>query len=90
VTSLLDPVEYLAADLAALYAKRWEVETNLRHLKQILGMDVLRTKSLDGIHEELAMFAIVYNLVRLSTGEAPAAWIAALRGACWRGAASRK
>lgn len=66
VTSLLDLVEYPAADLAALYAKRWEVETNLRHLKQTLGMDVLRTKSLDGIHEELAMFAIVYNLVRLT------------------------
>jgi hypothetical protein len=70
VTSLLDPVEYPAADLAALYAKRWEVETNLRHLKQTLGMDVLRTKSLDGIHKELAMFAIVYNLVRLTMLEA--------------------
>ena len=49
---------------------RWEVETNLRHLKQTLGMDVLRTKSLDGIHKELAMFAIVYNLVRLAMLEA--------------------
>jgi hypothetical protein len=66
VTSLLDAQAYPAADLAALYAKRWEVETNLRHLKQTLGMDVLRTKSLDGIHKELAMFAIVYNLVRLA------------------------
>lgn len=54
----------------ALYAKRWEVETDLRHLKQTLGMDVLRTKSLDGIHKELAMFAIVYNLVRLAMLEA--------------------
>lgn len=70
VTSLLDAVAYPAADLAALYAKRWEVETNLRHLKQTLGMDVLRTKSLDGIHKELAMFAIVYNLVRLVMLEA--------------------
>jgi hypothetical protein len=33
-------------------------------------MDVLRTKSLDGIHKELAMFAIVYNLVRLAMLEA--------------------
>jgi hypothetical protein len=70
VTSLLDAKAYPAADLAALYAKRWEVETNLRHLKQTLGMDVLRTKSLDGIHKELAMFAIVYNLVRLAMLEA--------------------
>lgn len=28
-------------------------------------MDVLRTKTVNGIHKELAMFAIVYNLVRL-------------------------
>jgi len=70
VTSLLDAKAYPAADLAALYAKRWEVETNLRHLKQTLGMDVLRTKSLDGIHKELAMFAVVYNLVRLAMLEA--------------------
>ncbi|MEX0688539.1 MAG: hypothetical protein WD072_07720 [Pirellulales bacterium] len=39
--------------------------TNLRHLKQTLGMDVLRTKTLDGIEKELVMFAIAYNLVRL-------------------------
>ena len=70
VTSLLNANAYPAADLAMLYAKRWEVETNLRHLKQTLGMDVLRTKSLDGIHKELAMFAIVYNLVRLVMLEA--------------------
>jgi len=65
VTTLLDSATYPAEDLAALYGRRWEVETNLRHLKQTLGMDILHTKTLDGIHKELAMFAIVYNLVRL-------------------------
>ena len=39
--------------------------TNLRHLKQTLGMDVLRTKTVDGVEKELVMFAIAYNLVRL-------------------------
>lgn len=70
VTTLLDAKQYSAADLATLYAKRWQVETNLRHLKQTLRMNVLRTKSIDGIHKELAMFAIVYNLVRLVMLEA--------------------
>ena len=64
-TTLLDAERYPAAELAKLYLKRWEIETNLRHLKQTLHMDVLRTKTVDGIHKELAMFAIVYNLVRL-------------------------
>jgi hypothetical protein len=65
VTTLLDRHTYTAAALAELYAERWRVETNLRHLKQTLGMDVLRTKSVPGVHKELAMFALVYNLVRL-------------------------
>ncbi len=64
VTTLLDAQRYPAGELAKLYLKRWQVETNLRHLKQTLRMDVLRTKTVDGIHKELAMFAIVYNLVR--------------------------
>jgi hypothetical protein len=31
----------------------------------LLHLDVHRTKTVDGIHKGLAMFAIVYNLVRL-------------------------
>jgi hypothetical protein len=65
VTTLLDADLYPPAEIAELYRKRWEIETNLRHLKQTLRMDVLRTKTVAGIHKELAMFAIVYNLVRL-------------------------
>jgi hypothetical protein len=65
VTTLMDADLYTADALARLYGQRWEVETNLRHLKQTLGMDVLRTKSVAGVHKELAMFALVYNLVRL-------------------------
>jgi hypothetical protein len=65
VTTLLDPAHYTALELAELYGQRWQIETNLRHLKQTLHMDVLRTKSVAGIHKELAMFALVYNLVRL-------------------------
>ena len=65
VTTLLGAELYPAAEIAKLYRQRWEIETNLRHLKQTLRMDVLRTKTVPGIHKELAMMAIVYNLVRL-------------------------
>jgi hypothetical protein len=65
VTTLLDAELYPAVELAELYAQRWQIETNLRHLKQTLHMDVLHTKTVAGIHKELAMFALVYNLVRL-------------------------
>jgi hypothetical protein len=70
VTTLLDPDRYPAAELAQLYFDRWQVEVNLRHLKQTLHMDVLRCKTLDGVHKELCMIALVYNLVRLVMLEA--------------------
>jgi hypothetical protein len=65
VTTLLDRATYPAEELARLYCDRWNVETNLRHLKQTLRMDVLRSKSLPGVLKEIQMLTLVYNLVRL-------------------------
>jgi hypothetical protein len=65
VTTLLDATRYPAEDLAQLYFDRWQVEVNLRHLKQTLGLDVLRCKTADGVRKELCMIALAYNLVRL-------------------------
>jgi hypothetical protein len=64
-TTLLDPERYPKADLAELYGQRWQIETNFRHLKQTLRMDVLHCKSVEGVTKELTMYALVYNLVRL-------------------------
>ena len=64
VTTLLDPERYPADELAALRMTRWQVETNIRHLKITLGMDVLKCKTLDGVRKERLIFLLVYNLVR--------------------------
>ena len=64
VTTLLDPEQYPADELIALRMRRWTVETNLRHLKTTMGMDVLRCESVAGVLKELAVFVLVYNLVR--------------------------
>jgi hypothetical protein len=64
VTTLLDPERYPKEAVAALYGHRWQIETNLRHLKTTMRMDVLRCQTVDGIHRELAVFGIVYNAVR--------------------------
>lgn len=69
-TTLLDPVKDPAADVAELYGRRWQIETNFRHLKQTSGMDVLRGQTVEGAAKELTMYALVYNLVRLVMGEA--------------------
>jgi DDE family transposase len=63
-TTLLDPIRYPAEAIAELYGQRWQIETNFRHLKQTLHMDVLRCQSLAGVQKELAMYALVYNLIR--------------------------
>jgi hypothetical protein len=69
-TTLLDPVKYPAAEVAELYGQRWQIETNFRHLKQTLGMDVLHCQTVAGVQKELTMYAVVYNLVRLVMLEA--------------------
>jgi hypothetical protein len=63
-TTLLDSRRYPKRELARLFGVRWQAETNLRHLKQAMKMDVLRCQTAAGVVKELMMFAIVYNLVR--------------------------
>jgi hypothetical protein len=70
VTSLPDAEAYPLTALADLYRARWRVETDLRHLEVTLGMDVLRCATADGVREEVAMYARVYNLVRVVMLEA--------------------
>lgn len=64
VTTLTDAGRYPARALARLYAQRWQVEVNLRHLKQTLKMDILRCATYVGVMKELLRFVVVYNLVR--------------------------
>ena len=65
VTTLLDPVKYTAQALAEKYLDRWDIEVNFRHLKTTMKMDVLKCKTVDGVLKELAVFVLVYNMVRL-------------------------
>ena len=69
-TTLLDAAAYPAKELAQLYSQRWKIETNLRHLKQTMKMDVLRCETVQGVLKELTVFALVYNLVRAVMVEA--------------------
>jgi hypothetical protein len=70
VTTLLEVDLYPADAVAELYHVRWQVETNLRHLKHTMGLDVLHCQRLAGVMKELTVFALVYNLVRVVMLEA--------------------
>jgi hypothetical protein len=70
VTTLLDPKEYPAEELARLYAERWRIELWFRDIKTSMGMEVLRCKSPKMVHKELEMFFIAYNLIRCLMAQA--------------------
>jgi len=65
VTTLLDAEQYPAEAIAKLYERRWQVEVDLRDLKNTLGLDVLKGKKLDTVLKEVQIYVLVYNLVRL-------------------------
>jgi hypothetical protein len=66
VTTLTDAVAYPADALAELYGTRWRVEEHLKALKQTMKMDVLKCMTVDGVLKELTMYAVAYNLVRVT------------------------
>lgn len=67
LTSLIDRAEYPASEIIACYARRWNIETSYRELKQcMMGMALtLRSQSVDGVMQEIWGALIAYNLVRL-------------------------
>jgi len=69
-TTLLNAGRYTKRKLARLFKARWQVELDLRNLKITLNMDVLKCKSPQGVRKELAIYALVYNLVCLVREEA--------------------
>jgi hypothetical protein len=73
VTTLLDAVEYPREDLAAAYRARWNAELDLRSIKQVMQMDVLRCKTPARVRKEIWMHMLAYNLVRKLMAEAAAA-----------------
>jgi len=67
LTSLLDPEKYPAKELVALYHERWETEIGYDEIKTHLldRHEAIRSKTPDGVHQELWGIALAYNLVRL-------------------------
>lgn len=66
LTSLSDRRRFKLADLAACYERRWQIETSYRELKQsMLGSELtLRSRTVDGIYQEIWGALIAYNLIR--------------------------
>jgi hypothetical protein len=70
VTTLRDAGAYPARDLAALYRARWHAELDLRSLKVVMGVDVLRCLSPGMVRKEFWAHLLAYNLIRAVTARA--------------------
>ena len=64
VTTLVDPKLYPKAKLALLYRWRWGVETNLKHVKTTLGMEMLDAKTPEMVRKAIYIHLLAYNLLR--------------------------
>ncbi|MGH2508963.1 MAG: IS4 family transposase [Ktedonobacteraceae bacterium] len=66
VTSILDPTQATAEDIAALYHERWEIEIALGELKtRLIGADIiLRSQKPELVKQEFYGFLLGYFAVR--------------------------
>ena len=79
VTTLLDPQVYPRQELATAFRCRWHAELDLRSIKHVMQMDVLRCKSPAMVRKEIWMHLLAYNLIRTLMAQA-----AATAGVCPR------
>jgi DDE family transposase len=64
VTTLTDAEETPRDALADLYRQRWLVELDIRSIKSMLSLDVLRCKTPQMVRKELYTGLLAYNLIR--------------------------
>jgi Transposase DDE domain len=69
-TTLLDASEFTKADLGELYRARWNAELDLRSLKQVMQMDILRCKTPELVRKEIWTHILAYNLIRTIMAQA--------------------
>ena len=70
VTTLLDADEFTKDDLAEIYFQRWNAELDLRSLKTVMQMEMLRCKTPDLVHKEIWTHVLAYNLIRTIMAQA--------------------
>jgi hypothetical protein len=64
VTTLVDPKDVTPDDLSELYSFRWFVELDLRSVKEVMRMGILRGTTPEMVRKEIWAHILAYNLVR--------------------------
>lgn len=69
-TTFIDAKEVSRGELLNLYRLRWNVELDLRSIKDVMQMGVLRCKTPQMVMKEIATHLAAYNLVRAVMAQA--------------------
>lgn len=73
VTTFTDARSVPKPALVELYSQRWQVELDLRAIKAVMQMDILRCKTPVMVEKEIAVHLLAYNLVRTVMAQAATA-----------------
>lgn len=65
VTTLSCPKSHPKEALRSLYKSRWNVELDIRSIKETMGMNVLSCKTPEMAIKEIWVYLLAYNLIRL-------------------------
>lgn len=65
VTTLCRPTAAPKAELKALYQSRWQVELDIRQIKDTMGLSTLSCKTPEMARKEIWVYLLAYNLIRL-------------------------
>ena len=67
VTTMLKPSKQA---LGALYQRRWQVELDIRQIKEVMGMNILSCRTPGMAEKEIWVHLLGYNLIRLLMAQA--------------------
>lgn len=70
VSTMIDPKMVSLRSLSQLYSQRWQVEIDLKFIKDVLKMAVLRCKTPEMVQKEIAVHLLTYNLIRTVMAQA--------------------
>lgn len=65
VTTMMCPKMATKNELKGLYKSRWNVELDIRDIKNTMGMNILSCKTSDMVIKEIWVYLLAYNLIRL-------------------------
>ena len=70
ITTLTDADQYTQEDIAGLYGFRWNVELDIRSIKDSLNLSHVRCKSPEMVRREVWTTLLAYNLIRTTAAGA--------------------